>query len=65
MITSFQQTGATGQATSEPVAYPASAARDARALHGARTHAQAPSLVERLRTFIDRTLDAAFGRFDA
>ncbi len=32
-------------------------------LRAAATRAPA-SLVERMRTFVDRTLDAAFGRFD-
>jgi hypothetical protein len=43
--------------------YLRSASGDARSLRAAA--ARPPlSLVERVRTFVDRTLDAAFGRFD-
>jgi len=44
-------------------AYSRSPADDIRSLRAAATRPPL-SLVERVRTFVDRSLDAAFGRFD-
>lgn len=43
--------------------YARSDSNDAGSLRAAAAR-QPMSLVERVRTFVDRTLDAAFGRFD-
>jgi hypothetical protein len=64
MISSFQQSASTRSANRKSAFHAEPAMLDSRPVQGARARGTLASLVDRIRTLIDRTLDGAFGRFD-